>query len=191
MRRHEVSRTRDYNTEDSHKAEKKRRQQNRRLSVHQSATSATQDLNRFSILCDCQKHTTCLNIHYNACQKQSNFLNRPKYTVSPLLFTWNIMATARGQGFKQLTPHIQIPSRSAHQTFRIRSHGSSSHCAFHIQVLLLAEQCLGESVTAISPSTLRRLGLSDCLEALLPMECVPEIPLCLEPALNRESQHLR
>ena len=27
----------------------------RRLSAHESATSATQDLNRYSILCDCQK----------------------------------------------------------------------------------------------------------------------------------------
>ena len=61
MRRHEVSRTRDNNTEDSHKAERERRQQNRRLSAHQSATSATQDLNRFSILCAPQKYTTCLD----------------------------------------------------------------------------------------------------------------------------------
>ena len=51
-------------------------------------------------------------------------------------------------------------------------------------------QSLGESVTAISPSTPQRLRLSECLEALLPMECVPEISLCLEPALNRGSSPL-
>ena len=88
--------------------------------------------------------------------------NRPKYTVSPLLFTWNIMATGRGQGFLQLTPRIQIPTRSAHQTFRIRSHGSSNHCAFHIHALLLAEQSLGESVTVISSSKTWRS--SECFE---------------------------
>ena len=33
-----------------------------------------------------------------------------------------------------------VPTRSAHQTFRIKSHGSSSHCAFHIHVLPVAEQ---------------------------------------------------
>ena len=42
------------------------------------------------------------------------------------------MATARGQGFKQLTPQMQIPTWSAHQTFRIKNHGSSSHSAVHI-----------------------------------------------------------
>ena len=45
---------------------KEERQQNRRLSAHQSATSATQDLNRFSILCDSQKHTTSLDTHHKA-----------------------------------------------------------------------------------------------------------------------------
>ena len=44
-------------TQNSHKTEREERQQNRRLSAHQSATSGTQDLHRFSILCDSQKHT--------------------------------------------------------------------------------------------------------------------------------------
>ena len=87
LRRHEVSRTRDNNNEDSHKAERERKQHNRRLSAHQSATSATQDLNRFSILCDPQKCTTCLDVHHSACLKHSNFFNRSKPT--------------KGQGFKQ------------------------------------------------------------------------------------------
>ena len=48
MRCHDVSRAQNCDTEDSHKTEREERQQNRRLSAHQSATSATQDLNRFS-----------------------------------------------------------------------------------------------------------------------------------------------
>ena len=54
-----------------------------------SAPERDKRWDKFTILCDSQKHTTCLEI------------NRPKYNVSPLLFTWNIMATTRGQGFKQ------------------------------------------------------------------------------------------
>ena len=168
MRRHEVSRTRDNNTEDSHKAGRERRQQNRRLSAHQSATSTTEDLNRFSILCAPQKYTTCPDVHCSACLKHSNFLNRSKST--------------KGTGIQT----IQIPTRSVHQTFRPSSY---RNCAVNIHVPALAEQSLGESVTAISPSTPQRPGLSECLEALFPMECVPEISLCLEPALNRGSLH--
>ena len=52
MRHHEASRAhkKDYNTESSDKTEREGRQQNKRLSAHQSATTATQDLNRFSFL---------------------------------------------------------------------------------------------------------------------------------------------
>ena len=62
------------------------------------------------------------------------------------------------------------------------------HWTLDIHVLTLAEQSLGESVMAISLVTPQRLGLSECLEALLPMECVPEISLSLEPALNRGNE---
>ena len=55
---------------------------NKRLSAHQSATSARQELDKFTILCDSQKHTTCLDIHYNACLKHFNFLHRQN-TVCP------------------------------------------------------------------------------------------------------------
>ena len=64
-------------------------------------------------------------------------------------------------------------------------HMSSSCCILHIPAPALAEHSLGESVTAISPSTLQRPGLSECLEVLLPRERVPETSLCLVPALNR------
>ena len=73
MRCHDVSRAQNYNTENSHKTEREERQQNRRLSAHQNATSATQDLNKFSILRDSQKHTTCLDTHHKACLKYSDF----------------------------------------------------------------------------------------------------------------------
>ena len=96
-----------------------------------SAPERDKRWDRLTILCDSQKHTTCLDIHYNACSKHCNSSTDQKYAVSPLLFSWNIMATARGQGFKQLTPQIQIPTRSTHQTFRIKTHSSSSHCVFH------------------------------------------------------------
>ena len=118
-----------------------------------SAPERDKRWDRLTILCDSQKHTTCLDIHYNVRLKHSDS-STDRNTLSPLLFTWNIMATAKGQGFKQLTPKIQIPTRSAHQTFRVKSHGSSNHCAFHIHAHTLAEQSFGESVTAISPSTL-------------------------------------
>ena len=44
---------------------------------------------------------------------------------------------SKRQGFKQLMPQMQIPTRTAHQTFRIRSYGSSSHCAFHIHAHMM------------------------------------------------------
>ena len=115
-------------------------------------------------------------IHHNACLKHSNSSNS---LTDQLMCSWNIMATTRG--------HIQIPTRSVHRMFRIRSHWSFSCCIFNIHALTLAEQSLGESVTATSPSTLQIPGLFECHEVLLPMECVPEISLCLVPALDRES----
>ena len=73
MRRHEVSRAHKTKTLRAvTKLKGKREQRNRRLSAHQSATSATQDLNKFSILCDSQKYTTCLDVHYSACLKHFN-----------------------------------------------------------------------------------------------------------------------
>ena len=69
MRRHEVSRAHKTNTESSDKTERERDQRNRRLSAHQSATSATHDPSKVSILCDSQKYTTCLDVHYSAYQR--------------------------------------------------------------------------------------------------------------------------
>ena len=92
MRRHEVSRAHKTTTLSSDKTEKEGRQQNKRLSAHQSATSATQDLNRFSILCDSQKYTASLDVHHSACLKHCNFSTDQKHSV----------ATAREQGLKQL-----------------------------------------------------------------------------------------
>ena len=126
-------------------------------------------------------------IHHNACLKHSNSSTDQNSLTDQLLCSWNIMATAKGQAIKQLAPHIQIPTRSVHRMFRIRRHGSFSCCVLHIHALLLAEQSLGESVTAISPSNLQIPGLFECREVRLPIECVPEISLCLVPALNRGS----
>ena len=184
-----------HSTESDHKTEDNSARPS--CTSEQALVSATERDKRWdslTFLCDSQKHTTCLDIHCNACLKHLNSPTHQKNTVSPLLFTWNILATGREQGSKQLISQTQILTRSAHQTFRIRSHGSSSHCAFHIHALSLAEQSLGESVTAISPSTLQRLGSSECLQTLLPVEGFPEISLCLVPAMNRGSlrwQHLR
>ena len=75
------------------------------------------------------------------------------------------------------------PSRLTYAAENSRKH----HQTLDIHALTLAEQNLGESVMAISPSTPQRLRLFEYLEALLPMECVQEISLCLEPALNRRS----
>ena len=94
-------------------------------------------------------------IHHNACLKHSNSSTDPILLIDQLLCSWNIMATTKGQRLKHLVPHIQIPTRSVHRMFRIRSHGSFSCCFLHIHALSLAEQSLGESVTAISPSTLQ------------------------------------
>ena len=80
---------------------------------------------------------------------------------------------------------VQLPVGSLTPAIHNSYHVSSSHCAFHIHALPLAEQSLSESVIAISLLTPQRLGISECFEALLPMECVPEISLCLVPALNR------
>ena len=125
--------------------------------------------------------------HHNACLKHSNSSTDQNSLIDQLLCSWNVMATARGQGLKQLAPHIRIPTRSVHGMFRIRSHRSFSCCILHIDALFLAEQSLGELVMSISPSTLQIPGLFECHEVLLPMECVPEISLCLVPALNRAS----
>ena len=48
-----------------------------------SASERDKRWDRLTILCVCQKHITCLDVHYNACLKHSNSLNKPKYTVSP------------------------------------------------------------------------------------------------------------
>ena len=56
----------EQDTESRDKTERERDQRNSRLSAHQSATSATQDLNKDSTLCDSQKYTTCLDVHYSA-----------------------------------------------------------------------------------------------------------------------------
>ena len=92
---------------------------NKRLSAHQSATSGRQELDRFTSLCDSQKHTTCPDVHYSACLKRSNFLHQQN-AVCPTVV-----------------------------------HVSSSCCTLHIHALALTKQSLGESVTAISSSTLR------------------------------------
>ena len=68
------------------------------------------------------------------------------------------------------------PSRLTYAAANSQKH----HRTLDIHALPLAEQSLGGSVMAIALLTPQRPGLSECLEALLPMEC-------LEPALNRGS----
>ena len=73
MRRHEVSRAHKTTTLRAvTKLKGKEDNRNRRLSAHQSATSATQDLNRFPFLCDSENFSTCLDIYCNAGLKHFN-----------------------------------------------------------------------------------------------------------------------
>ena len=190
MRCHDVSRAQNCDTKNSHKIEREERQQNKRLSAHQSATSTTLDLNRVSILCDSQKHITCLDTHHKTYlkhfhssmdhnqryERDEDFVRLPAPSLMPkvtVIFLHTITAMGIWASPSKLT-YAAENSRKHHQTLEIHA-------------LTLAEQSLGESVMAISPSTPQRLRLSEYLEAHLPMECVPEISLCLGPALNRGS----
>ena len=49
--------------------QEKGKEGSRRLSAQQSATSARQELDTFSILRDSHKYTTCLDVHHSACFK--------------------------------------------------------------------------------------------------------------------------
>ena len=99
----------------------------RRHSAEQALVStrkrdcSSQRLDRFSILCDSQKHTTRLGIHFSACLKHSNFLNTQNLLCIQLLFTWNCPPTSQNP----------CDANSALDTLDIRA-------------LLLAEHCLGE-----------------------------------------------
>ena len=189
MRCHEVS-AQNCDIKNSLKTEREERQLNRRLSAHQSATSATQDLNRFSFLCDSQKIlpvSTLITKH-----AWNTFIPR-WITIRDMRGTRTYCSSAcslsNAQGNRQLLHTITTmgiwasPSRLTYAAQNSREH----HQILDIHALTLPEQSLGESVMAISPSTPQRLRLSEDLEAPLPMECVPEISLCLEPALNRGS----
>ena len=114
-------------------------------------------------------------IHHNACLKHSNSSTDQNSLIDQLLCSWNIMATARGQGLKQLAPHIQIPTRSVHRMFRIRSYESFSCCILHIHALPSSRGLENLWRRFNSPSTLQIPGLFECHEILPPMECVPEI----------------
>ena len=179
MRRHEVScehETRTLRVVTKQKG--KRIQRNKRLSAHMSATSATLDLNKFSILCDSQKCTTCLDVQYSAYQRTEM---TKTYCSSACLLSY-------AQAYRHLLHTITdmviaSPSKLTYAAENSHKH----HNILDIHALTLDEQSLGESVMAISPSTPQKLRLSEYLEALHPMECVPEIWLCLEPALNRGS----
>ena len=141
---------------------------------------ARQRPNKFTILCDSQKHITCLDVHCNACWKHFNSStdqNQKTERDEDLLFVCLLLP---------LMPAMEICAFSSRLTYAAEN-SHKHHQTHDIHAILLAEQSLGESVMAISPSTPQRLRLSEYLEALLPVECVPEISLCLEPALNRGS----
>ena len=166
------------------KLKREERQLNMRLSAHQSATSATQDLNRFSILCDSQKHITYLDTH--------SFLDG-FLTIRDMRGTRTYCSSACSLSYAQGNRHLlhtitamEIWASLSRLTYAAEN-SHKRHQTLDIHAHPLAEQSLGESVMAISPSTPQRLRLFEYLEALLPMECVPEISLCLEPALNRRS----
>ena len=57
----------------------------RRSPAHKSATATGRSQTDFPF-CVVLKFSTCLYIHYSVCLKHSNFLNRPKHTVSPTAF---------------------------------------------------------------------------------------------------------
>ena len=132
MRCHDVSRAQNFDTKNSHKTEREERQQNRRLSAHQSATTATQDLNRFSILCDSQKHTTCLDTHHKACLKHlhSSMDHNQRYERDEdLLFVCFLsLSLSYAQGNRHLLHTITAmgiwasPSRLTHAAENSRNH---------------------------------------------------------------------
>ena len=187
MRRHEVSRAHRTKTLRAvTKLKGKRKQRNKRLSAHQSATSATQDL-RFS-----QKYTTFLDVHCAACLKHLI----PRWTkIREMRGTGTYCSSACLLSYAQANRHL-LHTITAMVIWaspsRLTCAAENSHfplLTLDVHALTLAEQSLGKTVMTISPSTPQRLRLSEYLEALLPMECVPEISLCLEPALNRGSLH--
>ena len=129
---------------------------NRRLSAQQSATSARQELGTFSILRDSRKYATCLDVHYSACSKTLQ--------LREMRGTRTYCSSACPLSYAQPDRHLlhtitamgiwASPSRLTYAAENSHKH----HRTLDIHALSLAEQSLGESVTAISLLTPQRLG---------------------------------
>ena len=118
MRCHEASRTRNYNTESDHKTghhsvSGKGKDDNSARPTHTSATALNRRLSAprarhalhrswtDSSLCDSQKHTTCLDVHFSACLKHSNFLHRQN-TVCPTAVHTEHHGNNKGTGIQTI-----------------------------------------------------------------------------------------
>ena len=100
-----------------HNVSRKRKEGNRRLSAQQSATSARQELDTFSILRDSQNYTTILEKHFNSQKWEGRGLTvrlpapslMPKLTV--ICYTrsqpWGYGHHPRGSRMQQRT-HVNI-----------------------------------------------------------------------------------
>ena len=129
----------------SHNTEKEERQQNKRLSAHQSATRATQDLNSKNILpVSDTHHKACLK-HFHSSMDQNQICERDEV----LLFLSLLLS------FVQSNRHL------LHTITAMRIWASPSRLTYeaenslHIHALPLA--------VAISPSTPQRCRLSEYL----------------------------
>ena len=107
---------------------------NKRLSAHQSATSVRQELDRFTILCGSQHIPPILTFIAHACNTLTPQQTRT-HCGSNCCSHGTSWQQQGDKGFKQLPPQVQIPTRSAHQTFWIRSNVSSSCCTLCIHAM--------------------------------------------------------
>ena len=126
------------------------------------------------------KRTTCLDIHHSVCLKHCNFLNRPKYTVSPTAVYMEHQGKSKRTGIQTIGTSNSDPNT-------VRSPNVSDQKSWEFQPL-----CCPYPRTPPRPTESWRVGEGDfTFDAsktrivLLPMECVPKTSLCIVPALNR------
>ena len=67
-----------------------------------SASERDKRWDRLTFLCDCQKHITCLDIHYNACLKHSNSSTNQNTLRIQLLFHMEHHGNSKGTGIQTI-----------------------------------------------------------------------------------------
>ena len=144
-----------------------------------SAPERDKRWDKLTIQCHSQKHITYLDIHCNACLKHFNSpldqYQDERDEDSLFVCLPPLLCPAHRHLPHTITAMVIWASPSRLTYAAANSH--KQHQTLDMHALSLAEQSLGESVMAISHSTPQRLKFSEHLEALLPMECVPEISL--------------